>query len=52
MIENVKLKIKAIGEKLLFFVSGGTGMTQEVRIRENKEYRKRKKAEQAKKHRY
>ena len=52
MFDNAKLKIKAIGDELLAFVSGGTGMTQEVKIRENKECRKRKEAAQKKRHRY
>ena len=51
MFKNAKLKIKAISDKLLSFVSGGTGKTQQVRTRE-KDYRKRKKPVEAKKHRY
>lgn len=52
MFNKANLKLKAIRDKLLSFVTGGTGTTQEVRIRENKEYRKRKKPAEAKKHRY
>ena len=52
MSDNAGSKIKAIGEKLLSFVTGGTGMTQKVRIRKNTEYPKRKKAVEKKRHRY
>ena len=52
MLDKAKAKFKAISEKLLSFVTGGTGMTQEVRRRKNTEYRKREKPAEAKKHRY
>ena len=52
MFNQANLKLKAICEKLLSFVTGGTGTTQEVRIRENTDYRKRRKAVEKKKHRY
>ena len=52
MLNKKSLELKAISNKLLSLVSGGVELIENVKVKMDSRYKKRKEAAEAKRHRY